>query len=303
MNAPAPTTPSEVLATRPGWAALREAGDELHAAGLLIGDPLATPATAIPHLRGFWRAITTAASEARLAKPAGVDERLRVLEASPPPSKRSLRAELAVARAQLAALEPEVGGVPLYRRKQRIRWASLGVAVLVLPIAIYALVHAEVPGTGPWRAAYYAHKELEGAPVLVREDAIDHDWKDTAPHEKLAPDKYSVRWDTCVRIDEAGPVVFQVNANDGARVAIDGATVIDAWDKNPATRRRGFGSAELELEPGIHHLRVEFFESMGDAHIKLSASFDGSLPGPIPRERLSYPGDELDEQDPCAAVR
>ncbi|MFO7566850.1 MAG: PA14 domain-containing protein, partial [Enhygromyxa sp.] len=166
-------------------------------------------------------------------------------------------------------------------------------------------LHTEVPGTGPWRAAYHADTAFESRPVLVREDSVEHDWKDTAPHEKIAPDKFAVRWDTCLRLDEepAGPVVLQVNANDGARVFVDGEQVIDAWDRDPKGGRRGFGSAELELEAGVHHLRVEYFESLGDAHIKLSASLDGSLPGPLPRERLSYPGDDFDESDPCAAVR
>jgi hypothetical protein len=290
---------TESVETRPGWAKLREATDELHAAELLVGDPLATPATAVPHLRAFWRTIAVACSEAGLEaakSPAWVD-------AEQTPSKRELRGHVVEARSLLARIEPEIGGVPLYRRKRRILWTAVGVAVVLTPLLLYTALHVEVPGTGPWRASYFTDKALESRPVVVREDSIEHEWKDTAPLEKLPPDKFSARWDTCLRVDEAGLVVFQVHANDGARVFVDGAQVIDAWDKDPSTRRRGFGSAELELEAGIHHLRVEFFESMGDASIKFSASLDGSLPGPLERDRLIYPGDELDEEDPCAAVR
>jgi hypothetical protein len=319
----------ESLATRPGWAELGKAGDALHAAELLLGDPIAAPTSALPHLREFWAAIVAAGVAAGLGRvgdeptntlagarqwlaselPGAADglrhacaEQLETL-ASADPSKPALRRHASVARRLLAALEPEIGGVPLRRRRLKLLWSSVGVAIVVLPILLYTLLLAEVPGTGPWRAAYYADTEFKDDPVVVREDSVDHDWKDTAPHEKLAPDKYSVRWDTCVQIDEPGPVVFQVNANDGARILLDGELVIDAWDKHPITNRRGFGSAELVLEPGVHHLRVEFFESLGNAHIKLSASFDGELPGPIPRDRLRYPGDDFDEQDPCAAVR
>jgi hypothetical protein len=329
-----PSDPRESLATRPGWAELREASDELHAAELLIGDPIAVPKVALPHLREFWAAIVaagvaagvkgvgeddsnnpdaTALTRARewLARELpGVPAQLRracaeQLEtlASAAPNKRALRSHTRAARRLLAALEPELGGVPLRRRKQRRLWSCVGAAIVVVPVLLYAVLSVEVPGTGPWRAAYYADTDFGDDPVVVREDSVDHDWKDTAPHEKLAPDKYSVRWDTCLRIDEAGPVVLQVHANDGARVILAGETVIDAWDKHPITNRRGFGSTELQLEPGIHHLRVEFFENLGNAHIKLSASFDGELPGLIPRDRLVYPGDDFDEQDPCAEVR
>lgn len=315
---------TQTLDARPGWTTLREAADELHAAELLVGDPLATPSTAVPHLRAFWQAIAKAGSAACIGKRdaddaiawlegelVGLDasarqalsKHVRSLAGEQAPSKRELRAHVAAARSLLARIEPEIGGVPLYRRKRRVLWSTVGTAIVLLPLALYVALNREVPGTGPWRAAYYADKALEGSPVIVREDTIEHDWNDTAPLEKIAPDKYSVRWDTCLRIDQAGPVVFQVRANDGARVLVDGELLIDAWEKNPATGRRGFGSGELELEAGIHHLRVEYFESMGDASIKLSASLDGSLPGPLERERLLYPGDDLDEQDPCAAVR
>lgn len=318
------TADTQALETRPGWTQLREAADELHAAELLVGDPLATPTTALPHLRAFWRAIAAAGGAAGIGKRdaaepsawlegeiVGLDGKarqallghVRALAGEQAPSKRELRAHVAAARSLLAQLEPEIGGEPLHRRKRRVLWAAVGTAVIVLPVALYAALNVEVPGTGPWRAAYYADKALESSPVLIREDSIEHNWKDTAPLEKIAPDKFSVRWDTCLRIDEAGPVVFQVHANDGARVFVDGELLIDAWEKNPSTRRRGFGSGELELEPGVHHLRVEYFESLGDASIKLSASLDGSLPGPLERDRLLYPGDDFDEQDPCAAVR
>lgn len=252
---------TDSLDVRPGWAALRQAAEQLHAAELLVGDPIATPATAIPHLDEFWRAIARAGVAAGIGEHA--DDPNAWLEKAPPGLDPELRQALLAQLRSLAAEQP--------------------------------------PSKRELRA--HADKELDDDPVIVREDSIEHDWKDRAPHEKLAPDKFSVRWDTSLRIDEAGPVVFQVNANDGARVLVDGEVLIDAWDRNPGTRRRGFGSGELELDAGVHHLRVEYFESSGSARIKLSASLDGSLPAELPRDRLSYPGDEFDEQDPWAAVR
>jgi len=322
------SAPVESLAARPGWAELRDAATELHAAELLTGDPIAAPSTVTPHLREFWLAVVAASVAAGIGERtadsgapdpdrwlrgelAGLDGRTRdaladhwrALAGAQPPSKRELRAHVEAARSLLAQLEPEIGGVPLYRRKRRIAWASAAVIVVFAPLALYVALNAEVPGTGPWRAAYYANTDLEGKPIVVREDSVEHDWGDHAPHEAIAPDKFSIRWDTCLRVDQAGPAVFQINANDGARVLIDGELLIDAWDRDDATQRHGFGTGQLELDAGVHHLRVEYYENLGVASVKFSASLDGELPRELPRDQLSYPGDDFDEDDPCAAVR
>ncbi len=320
---PAPRSCGDSLGARPGWNELCEATDHLHTAQLLVDDPIATPATALPHLREFWRAIRAAGIAAGLtsadtnepdawleservgvAKPERqiLHDHLRTLAAEPPQNKRELQAQVAAARSLLARLEPEIGGMPLHRRKRQLLWASVTTAAVLAAIALYFMLRVHVPGTGPWRATYYPDKDFEGRPVFVREDDVEHDWEDKAPHEQIAPDRFSVRWDTCLRLDEREQVAVELVANDGARLLIDGETVIDIWDKDPVTGRRGRGRAQLELDAGMHHLRVEYFESFGKAHIELRAAFDGGVSGPFPRDRLSYPGDEFDELGPCSAV-
>jgi hypothetical protein len=310
---------------RPGWQPLRRAADELHAAELLIGDPIAPGRTAVPHLREFWSELVAAGIAAGLGNAdtreveawlrecqiaglaarerAALLDHFRALQSAEPPQDRELRAHARAARERLGRVEPVVGGVPLHTRKRRARWAALGVAIVLLPVLGYAVLHTEIDGEGPWRATYFSDRKLEDQAKVMREDDLNHDWKSDAPMEALPPDKFSIRWDTCLRVDAANPIVFQLNANDGGRVFIDGETVIDAWEKSPETRKRGFGSAEITLEPGIHHLRIEYFESLGAASIRFAASFDGELPEPLSNDRLLYPGDELDEDDPCAAVR
>ncbi|PRQ03079.1 PA14 domain protein [Enhygromyxa salina] len=319
------------LSERPGWTELRAAADELHAAELLLGDPLAPARTAVPHLREFWRAMVAAARAAQLgavqagaaeaeaprawldAEIPGVDakararlgEHWRALAAadSEPPADGALIAHAQAARELLQRIEPIIGGSPLRTRTRRTAWTALALVILFGPLLGYVALHTEVEGEGPWRVAYHSDRKLESRPIVQREPHIDHDWNKDAPLEAVPPDKFSVRFDTCLRIDEAGPVAFQVNANDGARVFIDGESVIDAWERDEKTRKRGSGAAEVPLEPGVHHVRVEYFESLGVASIKFSASLDGAVPKPLPHDRLTYPGDDLDEDDPCAAVR
>jgi hypothetical protein len=177
--------------------------------------------------------------------------------------------------------------------------------ILFTPVLAYVALNTKIAGEGPWRASYFSDRKLEGSPITMRELAVDHDWDKSAPHEAVPPDKFSVRWDTCLRItdEQVEPVTFQINANDGARVFVDGESVVDGWERDAATRRRGVGSGEIVLAPGVHLLRVEYYESMGAASIKFAASFDGSVPTPLPGDRLVYPGDDVDDADPCAAVR
>ncbi|NVB37563.1 hypothetical protein G6O69_06945 [Pseudenhygromyxa sp. WMMC2535] len=314
------------LAARPGWPELCSAAEELHAAEILLQDPVAAPHTAIPHLQAFWRQATAAGAAAGLEGASGGAEawlghaipgvnegarkRLRAQlgallgeRAAAEVGPRDLRRHTKAARELLSALEPELGGQPLRRRRRRILLGVAGVFVVLAPLITYTALNTNIPGTGPWRAAYYPDRMLESEPLVVRDDTVTHAWEDRPPLEEIPPDKFSVRWDSCLVVDEAGLAIMQVNANDGARVFLDGETIIDAWDRDTATRRKGFGSASLDLEPGVHHLRVEFYESLGRQSISLVASFDGAVPKEIPRERLRYPGDEIDEQDPCAAVR
>ena len=219
------------------------------------------------------------------------------------PAERSLRHHVWAARELFRAVEPLVGGEPLRRRRRRLLWTTVGLLILFGPLALYLALTKELSGEGPWHATYFADRKLEQAAETMREDSVDHNWSNDAPSETVPPDKFSVRWDTCLVLDEASTVLFQVNANDAARVYVAGETVVDAWDKDERTGKRGHGHGTVELGAGIHHLRVEYFESLGSASMNLAASFgEDEKPAALPASMLRYPGDKFDEDDPCSAV-
>ena len=121
-----------------------------------------------------------------------------------------------------------------------------------------------VPVTG-WRGEYYNNRDLSGAPVLVRDDAaIDFDWGAGAPAAGLPADNFSVRWTRDVSLT-AGTYRFYAQVDDGVRLWVDGALVIDEW-------RDGLTShaADLTLSDGVHRLRVEYYEHEGDALVQLA---------------------------------
>lgn len=119
-----------------------------------------------------------------------------------------------------------------------------------------------------WRGEYYANAGLLGQPTLVREDAeLNFNWLLDSPAPSLPADNFSVRWLRIIDFAEGGNYRFFAHADDGVRLYLDGWRVIDGWTTTgaPATRTGTFKG----VTPGLHSVIVEYFESGGQAQIKV----------------------------------
>jgi glucose/arabinose dehydrogenase/RNase P/RNase MRP subunit p29 len=113
----------------------------------------------------------------------------------------------------------------------------------------------------PFTAEYFANPDLSGPPAVTRSDErIDFQWASGAPDPALPADQFSVRW---TRSDpyEAATYRFTVTADDGIRVRVDGATVIDGWRDQASTTY----TADVPLTAGDHTVVVEYYERGGAA--------------------------------------
>ncbi|MCD6289245.1 MAG: hypothetical protein J7M34_01985, partial [Anaerolineae bacterium] len=116
-----------------------------------------------------------------------------------------------------------------------------------------------------WRGEYFDNINLTGTPRLVRNDAkIDFNWGQGAPASGLPVNSFSVRWTRTISFD-AGLYRFHVIVDDGARLYVDGDLLIDAWHDGSAREI----TAERELSAGPHDLRVEYYEHIADARIRV----------------------------------
>jgi PKD repeat protein/uncharacterized protein YraI len=116
-----------------------------------------------------------------------------------------------------------------------------------------------------WKGEYYANRELQGDPVLVRDDAeIKFDWGTGSPAPEVPPDNFSARW-TISRELPAATYRFNIWVDDGVRMWIDDVLIIDGWVEG-ATRNY---IADVNLAQGTHHVRVEYFEAVGYAMISV----------------------------------
>jgi hypothetical protein len=124
-----------------------------------------------------------------------------------------------------------------------------------------------------WRGEYYANSTLTGMPALVRNDrdpqggpGIRFDWGYDAPAAGLPADEFSVRW-TRVLFFSEGTYRFYALVDDGLRLYVDGALVIDEWRDGGQREVTG----DRNLSGGTHSLRVEYYERGGTAVARAAA--------------------------------
>lgn len=130
------------------------------------------------------------------------------------------------------------------------------------PVAI----PAEHFGGAGLDAAYYSNNRLEGEPALRRRDAaVDFAWTLNSPGRGIPFDWYSVRWTGTLTVPEGGARRIGIRGNDGYRLYVDGTLILDNW------RKQSFRTllAETSVTPGRHDIRLEYYESTGNARVAL----------------------------------
>jgi len=115
-----------------------------------------------------------------------------------------------------------------------------------------------------WRGEYYANTTLTNAPIVVRNDSdVNFNWGRSAPASGLPVDNFSARWTRTLSF-AALTYRFSVRADDGVRVWLDNALIIDEWHTYANTTY----SRDVLMSAGAHSLRIEFYEAAGEAFIQ-----------------------------------
>ena len=129
----------------------------------------------------------------------------------------------------------------------------------------------------PWNAAYYNNTELQGEPVVTRQEAkIDHIWGEGSPDPAINPDQFSVRWSK-EEYFAGGRYRFTTATDDGVRLYVDGALVINHWEGNNASF-----FTEVDLAPGMHTIIMEYFEGFSLANARLDWDLAQDQPDTVP---------------------
>ena len=113
-----------------------------------------------------------------------------------------------------------------------------------------------------WRGEYFNNTWLGGDPALVRNDStVYFDWGYGSPGTAIGTDYFSARWTRDVYFDSSTNYTFSATVDDGVRLWVDGAIVIDKWYPQSRTTHNG----TIYLTAGTHQLKVEYFEQTGVA--------------------------------------
>jgi|GEM_PF-3440072 len=140
---------------------------------------------------------------------------------------------------------------------------------------------------GGLKGEYDNNPDLTGLVSTRIDPALNFDWGTGSPDTGVDPDTFSIRWTGQIQIDRSDTYTFNVVTTGGVRLWIDGALIIDQW-KQPE------GQISLNKDialtgPGLHNIKVEYFQNTGPASIQLNWS-SGSIPfGPIPQSNFVAP--------------
>ncbi len=170
------------------------------------------------------------------------------------------------------------------------------------------------PSEGALWATYYGDGLLT-TPSLNRLDPPPpFDWGGAAPMGVGSADMFSARWGGWFLADTSATHTFELTADDGARLYLADATLIDAWTTAPLTavsatvsltacERLYTNPSPKEFTPflfiranspppplpaTIYSLRLDYREDYGAARVGLTFSAGGSMPQPILTSRLFY---------------
>lgn len=168
----------------------------------------------------------------------------------------------------------------------RILWRTPGANLA--PVPGEAL--APVPPTALFRldprrqglfATYYRGMDWE-EPAVHRQVVpfVWFDWPDERP---VMPDgSFSARFAGALRVAEAGTYRLRVEADDGARLTVDGVVV----GEDLATGRPTSFEGTVELEPGEHAISIDYLQHGGDTSLRLLWGREGGPLTPVPPSAL-----------------
>jgi hypothetical protein len=115
-----------------------------------------------------------------------------------------------------------------------------------------------------WKGSYWFNKTLDSEWALVRDDeTIDFDWKFESPALGIPVDDFSASWERRIEFT-SGVYNFYARSDDGLRVYVDDALVIDEWHISNASE---LYETQLELT-GEHEISIQYYERKQHAKVQ-----------------------------------
>ncbi|HSN77265.1 MAG TPA: PA14 domain-containing protein [Anaerolineae bacterium] len=130
------------------------------------------------------------------------------------------------------------------------------------------------------RGEYFAGELWEGEPVFTRVDPLLlFAW----PEEEPWPAPFSVRWTGTLAAPADGAYRFQLNADDGVRLWLDG----ELMGESVVPDNVNLIDVQTELSAGPHAIRIDYFQRGGGKALELWWQPPGEALQPVPPGALT----------------
>ena len=116
--------------------------------------------------------------------------------------------------------------------------------------------------------------------VRVKTQSIAYDC--TLDDVQHRPDFFGLRYTGYLKIDEPGDYVFIIGSDDGSRLCVDSAVVVDNDGLHSYVEKQG----TIHLDSGLHMIRLDFFEYNGGERLQVQMEGPGIPRGPLPPSSL-----------------
>jgi YVTN family beta-propeller protein len=110
------------------------------------------------------------------------------------------------------------------------------------------------------KGQYFANNALTGTAVLTRTEAVNFFWDQAAPGPGVPADNFSVRWSGQLSAPVTGGYRLQTISDDGVRVYLNGAALINDWGAHGPTTDT---SAVIQLVAGQRYDLTIEYEDLG----------------------------------------
>ncbi|PAW84726.1 MAG: hypothetical protein B9S33_11125 [Pedosphaera sp. Tous-C6FEB] len=149
-----------------------------------------------------------------------------------------------------------------------------------LPPEVAALMKGQGLGL---LGTYYERVDLSGRAVHRLDETINFDWELGEPIAGVQKDYFSARWAGQLEAPVSGKFTFHLDADDGARLWVGDRLICDAWRISDSSEISG----TMDLQAGQRYdFRIEYYDNLGPAHLRLTWSAPGIPKSLIPRSQL-----------------
>jgi hypothetical protein len=101
---------------------------------------------------------------------------------------------------------------------------------------------------------------------------------------QVRPDNWGMVLEGHLKIDRAGEYTFYLNSDDGCNLYLDDHLIIDNDGDHSLLELSG----KAKLSAGLHQLRLEFFDSLGEAILELDMEGPGMERQALPFDKISH---------------